>query len=80
MVSSPGSGGSGEPKINREGFVEDFRVETSQIFRREKSIPSKEHRDTINSLLKDKISNEQVSVKSRNECFHPSLCNKLFKR
>lgn len=61
--------------------MEEFRSETSQILRREASIPSKGYRETIDSLLKNKILNEQKSVlKSWGNSDHCSLCNMLFKR
>lgn len=61
--------------------MEEFRFETSQILRREESIPSKGCRETIDSSLKIKILNEHKSVnKSWGDSDHCSLCNKLFKR
>lgn len=62
MVSSQEAWRFWVAKINREGFMEDFRFETNQILRRQKSIPNKECRETIDSLLKNKILNEQKSV------------------
>lgn len=80
MVSSQETGRFWGAKINREGFVEDFRCETSQILRREKSIPMKERRDTTDALLKSKILSEQTSInKSWDDCDHCSLRNKLLK-
>lgn len=77
MVSIPGPQSFWVAKINREGFIE-FRFETSQMLRREES---KGCRETIDSLLQNKILNEQKSVNnSWGDSDHCSLCNKLFKR
>lgn len=51
------------------------------MLRREESIPSKGCRETIDSLLENKILNEQKSVNnSWGDSDRCSLCNKLFKR